>query len=187
MMRITIFLFIAVLLLPIYAAAGFKIKQPIPTSCSNQAVHTVAEAEHSAFYCYSKQAGLDDGKSNIGASDKQLGTWSLLLAMGGLVSLGIMIAFLPTSMLGVCIAGGMMLILGLGALGTGYMSAGGPHHTHHSDIRATHTHKKEGTLAGIGFTLGMIESLPILLVGGLFVGIFEIGRFVFRKRHKKTN
>ena len=91
--------------------------------------------------------------------------------MGGLLSVGAVIAFWLTSLAGVIVAAAFVLILGMAALGTGYISA--------------YNHN-ENTLGLTGFIFGMVESLPVLLVGGLLVSIYEIGRFVFRRKHKKN-
>ena len=117
--------------------------QPIAVSYNNPAEQYVAENRTDSVYHDNEQAGRDDSKTNKGLSQNKLGTWSFLLAMGGLICLGVMIVFLASSILGVCVAGGMMLILGLGALGTGYAGVGGAHHAHHNDTQTdTHIHKK---------------------------------------------
>ncbi len=172
-------------LLPLYASAGFYVKKRALEANSGITVNTrkadaLSQARNNTI--------LSQATMPKSWTDLDYGILSFTFALAGLAAAGIMIALWSTSIVGVCFAAAGMLILGLGAVGTGYMSFGGAHHHHiHDNISTGKTiHRRGATLAGIGFAFGIIESLPVLLVGGLFVSIFETGRFLFRKKHKKS-
>ncbi len=173
-------------LLPLYASAGFYAGKAMAGTNTTINVNANKADALSPAPNYPMLSPATMPKS---WTDLDYGILSFAFALAGLTAAGIMLALWSTSIVGACLSAAGVLILGLGALGTGYMSFGGTHHHHiHDDIRpGKPVHRRGATLAGIGFTLGIIESLPVLLVGGLFVSIFEIGRFVFRRKHKKSN
>ena len=170
-------------ILPLQARAGFYVKKCRPQANTIIFPYINQTKTHS-FAC--ERTAIVRGKTTNTLSDLDYSVLSFLLAMAGLAAVAIMIAFWSTSIIGVCVAAVCVTILGLGALGSAYMSFGGTHHHHiHNEISAIKPpHRKGGWLAGIGFMLGIVESLPVLLLGGLFVSIFQIVRFAFRRKYK---
>ena len=164
------FTFVLLLLLPLFAAAGFHISASIGAKSSRDSISSSSTDHPSGFYHYSKRSSSTDYQTTDHTAQRNLNTISFLLAIAGLLSLAAVIAFWLTSLAGVIAAGALVLIFGMTALGTGYIEA---------------YNKHQNTLGGIGFITGMIEALPVILIGGLFVSIFEIGRFVFKRKNKR--
>ena len=163
--------FLLFLLLPLFAEAGFPIGKGTVVRSSGTTISASPREHMGGYYRYTKRSKSDDAQiTEANTAHKNLNTISFLLAVGGLLAIGAIIAFWLTSLAGVIAAAALVLLLGMGALGTGYISA--------------YNHN-ENTLGLAGFIIGMVESLPVILVGGLLVSIYEIGRFVFRRKHKK--
>jgi hypothetical protein len=163
------FTFILLLLLQLFADAGFHINKGVGAKNGRNSSLSSSTARPSGVYHYSKRSSSTDHQSTDRATQRNLNTISFLLAMAGLLSLAAVIVLWLTSLAGVIAAGALVLIFGMAALGTGYIEA---------------YNKHQNTLGGIGFITGMIEALPVILIGGLFVSIYEIGRFVFRRKRK---
>ncbi len=154
-------LIILLLLLPVYVHAGFYVKRVAYSSgiviSSGQEQDTTTVRRHSII------AGHKNAK-------KPLPVLAFLLGIAGLGAVGVLIALWSTSVIGVYIAASLILVFGIPALILGYASVVSDKHT---------------VLGTIGYALGIIESLPVILVGSLIFSIISIGGFVFRKRKKK--
>ena len=164
---VLIFIF---LLAPLIGNAGFYYKQNARRVCSGALVLSNPENDPGTFSNYTKESLTKDiQRDKTAISQKHLDAYSFAFGMLGLVAVAAMIVFWGSGVLAICVSATLAVLLGLAALGTGYIDAYNHHNT---------------WMCGTGFTLGIVESLPVLLVGGLFFGAVEIMRFAFRRRHQ---
>ena len=102
-------------------------------------------------------------------SPKSIGILSLFLGMVGIVGAVTMVLTWVTLPLIAVIAAAGMFAFGAGAYVTGYASV--------------LSHPKEA-MGVIGYVIGILECLPLILVIDFVFGAISIGKFVFRRKHK---
>ncbi len=162
---------VVLLMLPLVSEAGFPLTAKtvgVPAAVSTASARQDGPMCAARYTKGSTPVNILSNEEHV--KNNHISTLSFLLALGGLLSICAAIIFLPASLTGALVMSAIAMLFGLSALGTGYVAV---------------AHKHQTTLGTIGFFTGMVEALPLLLVGGFFVSVWEIGRFVFRKRHKK--
>ena len=117
-MQIKRIILIVLLLLPVCAEAGFNKISQTAVSQSGQS----SQRGSGSFYQYSKRSVSQEISATKTSANDHFGTISFLFALAGLGAGGAMIACIATSLVGVYVAAAAVILFGLVALGTGYIS-----------------------------------------------------------------